>query len=101
MPGSTRPAAGPAIDAAELEAIRKAAPFPPVPSDMPGDPVILILRMNYNPPARRALRASGEVGRQRLTHGRRHHRHVAVVGMVEAHDDIACAAAEGRDLGRA
>ena len=30
----------------------------------------------------------------------RHHRHVAVVGMVEAHDDVAGAAAEGRDLGR-
>ena len=38
---------GPVIDQAELEAIRKAAPFPPVPADMPGDPVILILRMTY------------------------------------------------------
>ena len=28
----------PVIDQAEVEAIRKAAPFPPVPSDMPGDP---------------------------------------------------------------
>lgn len=37
----------PAIDAAELEAIRRAAPFPPVPSAMPGDPVILVLRMTY------------------------------------------------------
>ena len=36
--------------------------------------------------------------RQRLAHGRRHHRHVAVVGMVEAHDDVASAAAEGGDL---
>jgi protein TonB len=43
----------PLIDTAELDAIRKAAPFPPVPSDMPGDPVILILRMNYDPPGRR------------------------------------------------
>lgn len=43
----------PVIDSAELDAIRKAAPFPPVPSDMPGDPVILILRMNYDPPGRR------------------------------------------------
>ena len=42
----------PAIDQAELEAIRKAAPFPPVPSDMPGDPVALNLRMNYNQPGR-------------------------------------------------
>ena len=42
----------PAIDQAELEAIRKAAPFPPVPSDMPGDPVILVLRMTYGPPGR-------------------------------------------------
>jgi protein TonB len=37
----------PAIDAAEVETIRKAAPFPPVPGDMPGDPVILVLPMNY------------------------------------------------------
>lgn len=37
----------PALDAAELEAIRKAAPFPPVPAGMPGDPIILILRMTY------------------------------------------------------
>jgi protein TonB len=43
----------PLIDSAELDAIRKAAPFPPVPNDMPGDPVILILRMNYDPPGRR------------------------------------------------
>ena len=42
----------PVIDQAELEAIRKAAPFPPVPSDMPGDPVILVLRMTYGPPGR-------------------------------------------------
>ena len=37
----------PAIDAAEVETIRKAAPFPPVPGDMPGDPVILVLPINY------------------------------------------------------
>jgi len=43
----------PAIDSAELDAIRKASPYPPVPTDMPGDPVILILRMNYDPPGRR------------------------------------------------
>jgi protein TonB len=42
----------PTIDSAELDAIRKAAPFPAVPNDMPGDPVILILRMNYNAPGR-------------------------------------------------
>lgn len=38
----------PAIDAAELETIRKSAPFPPVPRDMPGDPLILILPINYD-----------------------------------------------------
>jgi protein TonB len=37
----------PLLDQAELEAIRRGAPFPPVPANMPGDPVILILRMNY------------------------------------------------------
>jgi protein TonB len=36
-----------ALDAAELAAIRKASPFPPVPAGMPGDPVILVLPMNY------------------------------------------------------
>jgi TonB family protein len=35
------------LDAAELAAIRLAAPFPPIPANMPGDPVILILRMTY------------------------------------------------------
>lgn len=38
----------PAIDAAELETMRKSAPFPPVPSDMPGDPLILILPIHYD-----------------------------------------------------
>lgn len=38
----------PAIDAAELETIRKSAPFPPVPGDMPGDPLILILPIHYD-----------------------------------------------------
>ena len=38
----------PAIDASELETIRKSAPFPPVPRDMPGDPLILILPINYD-----------------------------------------------------
>lgn len=37
----------PAVDAMELEAIRNGAPFPPVPAGMPGDPIILILRMTY------------------------------------------------------
>ncbi len=37
----------PAIDAAELAAIRQASPFPPVPQGMPGDPVILVLPINY------------------------------------------------------
>jgi len=39
----------PAIDAAEVETIRKAGPFPPLPSEMPGDPVILVLPITYNP----------------------------------------------------
>ena len=38
--------------------------------------------------------------RIRLTHGRRHDRHMPVVGMIEAHHDITGATAEGRDLGR-
>jgi protein TonB len=38
----------PAIDAAELETIRKSAPFPPVPNDMPGDPLVLILPIHYD-----------------------------------------------------
>ncbi len=38
----------PAIDAAELATIRRSAPFPPVPNDMPGDPLILILPINYD-----------------------------------------------------
>lgn len=37
----------PALDAAEVEAIRNGAPFPPIPANMPGDPVVLILRMTY------------------------------------------------------
>lgn len=40
----------PAIDSAELETIRKSAPFPPVPSDMPGDPLILNLPIHYELP---------------------------------------------------
>ena len=36
-----------AVDAAELEAIRNGSPFPPIPANMPGDPVVLILRMTY------------------------------------------------------
>ncbi|HEX9523426.1 MAG TPA: TonB family protein, partial [Reyranella sp.] len=39
----------PAIDAAEAETIRKAAPFPPLPSEMPGDPVVLVLPVTYSP----------------------------------------------------
>jgi len=39
----------PAIDAAEVETIRKAAPFPPLPSEMPGDPVVLVLPVTYSP----------------------------------------------------
>jgi protein TonB len=37
----------PSLDAAELAAIRKASPFPPVPEAMPGDPVILVLPITY------------------------------------------------------
>jgi periplasmic protein TonB len=37
----------PAIDDAEITAIRQAMPLPPVPSGMPGDPIVLILPMNY------------------------------------------------------
>lgn len=37
----------PSLDAAELAAIRKASPFPPVPPAMPGDPVILVLPITY------------------------------------------------------
>jgi protein TonB len=37
----------PALDAAELEAIRSAAPFPPLPANMPGEPIVLHLRMTY------------------------------------------------------
>lgn len=37
----------PVIDSAELAAIRRAMPLPPVPSGMPGDPIVLILPMNY------------------------------------------------------
>jgi protein TonB len=35
------------LDAAEVAAIRRAAPFPPLPAGMPGDPVILILPITY------------------------------------------------------
>ena len=51
---SVRTSSGwPAIDAAEVETIRKAAPFPPLPSEMPGDPVVLVLPVTYNPPGSR------------------------------------------------
>jgi len=43
----------PAIDAAEVETIRKAGPFPPLPSEMPGDPVVLVLPVTYSPPGSR------------------------------------------------
>ena len=42
----------PAIDTAELETIRRASPFPPLPSEMPGDSVVLVLPVTYNPPGR-------------------------------------------------
>lgn len=37
----------PLIDAAEMAAIRRAMPLPPVPDGMRGDPVVLVLPMNY------------------------------------------------------
>lgn len=37
----------PIIDAAEIAAIQRAMPLPPVPNGMPGDPIVLILPMNY------------------------------------------------------
>lgn len=37
----------PLIDNAELAAIRRAMPLPPVPDGMRGDPVVLVLPMNY------------------------------------------------------
>lgn len=36
-----------AVDAAEMEAIRAGSPFPPIPANMPGDPIVLILRITY------------------------------------------------------
>ena len=36
-----------AVDAAEIEAIRNGSPFPPIPANMPGDPIVLILRITY------------------------------------------------------
>jgi protein TonB len=37
----------PLIDNAEMAAIRRAMPLPPVPDGMRGDPVVLVLPMNY------------------------------------------------------
>ncbi len=37
----------PLIDNAEMAAIRRAMPLPPVPAGMRGDPVVLVLPMNY------------------------------------------------------
>ncbi len=37
----------PLIDEAEMAAIRRAMPLPPVPAGMRGDPVVLVLPMNY------------------------------------------------------
>ncbi|MBV8409060.1 MAG: TonB family protein [Alphaproteobacteria bacterium] len=36
-----------ALDAAEVAAIRKGSPFPPLPAAMPGDPVVLVLPITY------------------------------------------------------
>ncbi len=38
----------PLIDRAELAAIQRAMPLPPVPAGMQGDPIVLILPMTYN-----------------------------------------------------
>jgi protein TonB len=43
----------PAIDAAEVETIRRAGSFPPLPSEMPGDPVVLVLPVTYSPASSR------------------------------------------------
>lgn len=37
----------PLLDNAEMAAIRRAMPLPPVPADMRGDPIVLVLPMNY------------------------------------------------------
>jgi protein TonB len=37
----------PTIDAAEIETIRKASPFPPLPPDIPGERVVFILPITY------------------------------------------------------
>ena len=37
----------PLIDDAEMSAIRRAMPLPPVPAGMRGDPIVLVLPMNY------------------------------------------------------
>ncbi len=37
----------PLIDDAEISAIRRAMPLPPVPAGMRGDPIVLVLPMNY------------------------------------------------------
>jgi protein TonB len=37
----------PVLDGAELDAVRNASPFPPVPDNMPGNPVAVHLTMNY------------------------------------------------------
>lgn len=37
----------PLIDNAEMAAIRRAMPLPPVPAGMRGDPIVLVLPMNY------------------------------------------------------
>jgi protein TonB len=37
----------PLLDNAEMAAIRRAAPLPPVPNGMRGEPVVLVLNMNY------------------------------------------------------
>lgn len=37
----------PVLDGAELDAIRSGSPFPPVPGNMPGNPVAVHLMMNY------------------------------------------------------
>jgi protein TonB len=38
------------IDTAETRTIRRASPFPPLPVDVPGDPVVFILPVTYRLP---------------------------------------------------
>ena len=82
----------PLIDDAEMAAIRRAMPLPPVPDGMPrrsgrpgpADELLTEVRLS--------AQAKSPASAWRT--GARHHGHVAVVGVVEADHDIAVAACE-------